>query len=138
LKVTAFFSANPNHERGYLQDVRFVTKAENKVPVPILAVILHDVPKDGLMADRYHWFRKALGILTYRVPSSPQNKTTLMAQNPANLATLGRCRYRMHRNVHSADKHTQRSFSRLGEWLIALTCLIGVEDLNLVPPFLRK
>jgi len=39
-------------QKVILHDVGFVAKAKNKVPMPILAVILHDVPEDGLMADR--------------------------------------------------------------------------------------
>ena len=45
-----------------LDDVRLVTEAQDKIPMPILAVILHDVPQDRLVADRYHRLRNALGI----------------------------------------------------------------------------
>src|SRR5260370_32853592 len=63
-------------QKEVLHDVRFVAKAQNEVPMSILAVILHDVPKDRLMADRYHRLRNALGILAY-----PRSKSSTEQNN---------------------------------------------------------
>src|SRR5262249_30033756 len=59
-----------------LHDVRLVTKAQNKIPMPILAVILHDVPEDWLMADRYHRLRNILRIL-----ANPRTKSSTKQNN---------------------------------------------------------
>ena len=46
-----------------LDDVRLVAEAEHEILVPVLAVVLHHVPQDRLMADRDHRLRDALGVL---------------------------------------------------------------------------
>ena len=45
-----------------LDDVRLVAEAQNEILMPVLAVVLHDVPQDRLMADRDHRLRNALRI----------------------------------------------------------------------------
>ena len=47
-----------------LDDVRPVSKTKNEILMAVLAIVLHDVPQDGLLADRHHWFRNGVGILT--------------------------------------------------------------------------
>src|ERR1700687_574291 len=45
--------------------------------MPVLAVILHHMPKDGLMANGYHRLRDALGILTYPRAKSATEQNNL-------------------------------------------------------------
>jgi hypothetical protein len=51
-------------EEEVLNRVGFVTEAEHEILVTVLAVIIHHMPEDRLVADRDHRFWDALGILT--------------------------------------------------------------------------
>ncbi len=46
-----------------LYRVGLVAEAEHEILVPVLAIIVHHMPKDRLMADRDHRFRHTFGIL---------------------------------------------------------------------------
>src|SRR5262245_14733851 len=46
-----------------LDDVRLVAKAQDKVLVAELAIVMHQVPEDRLVSDRNHWLRDAFGYL---------------------------------------------------------------------------
>ena len=50
-------------EEELLDDVRLVAEAQHEIAVSVLAVIVHHVPQDRLMADRDHRLRDALGVL---------------------------------------------------------------------------
>ena len=58
-----------------LDDVRLVAEAEHEVPVPVLAVITHQMPEDRLAADRYHRLGDVFGIIadTRAETSAEQN-----------------------------------------------------------------
>src|SRR5262249_25187370 len=53
----------PVPEEEILDDVCLVAEAENEVAVTVLAVILHHMPENGLMADRYHRLRDVVRVL---------------------------------------------------------------------------
>ena len=53
----------PVVEEELLDDVGLVAEAQDEILVPVLAVVLHDVPEDRLMADRDHRLRNALRVL---------------------------------------------------------------------------
>ena len=53
----------PVVEEELLDDVRLVAKAQDEILVPVLAVIVHQVPEDRLIADRDHRLGNALGII---------------------------------------------------------------------------
>ena len=56
-------SLRPAVEEEILDDVGLVAKAKNELVVAIVAVILHHVAQDRLMAERDHRLRQALGIV---------------------------------------------------------------------------
>ena len=49
-------------QKVILHNVRLVAEAQDEIPMTILAVVLHDVPKDGLMPDRDHRLGDTFGI----------------------------------------------------------------------------
>src|SRR5690606_18752036 len=53
-----------------LNRVGFVAEAEHEILVPVLAVVIHDVPKDRLVADRDHRFWHAFRILADARPQT--------------------------------------------------------------------
>ena len=50
-------------EEELLDDVRLVAEAQHEIAVAVLAVVVHHVPQDRLMADRDHGLRDVLGVL---------------------------------------------------------------------------
>ena len=50
-------------EEEVLDDVGLVAEAEHEIAVPVLAVVLHHVPQDRLLADRDHRLGDALGVV---------------------------------------------------------------------------
>ena len=65
----------PVVEEELLDDVGLVAEAQHEIAVTVLAVILHHVPQDRLMADRDHRLRDALGIFAdaRAEPAAEQN-----------------------------------------------------------------
>ena len=47
----------------FFDDVRLVAKAQDEVLVAELAVVVHQVPEDRLVADRYHRLRDVFGYV---------------------------------------------------------------------------
>ena len=62
-------------EEELLDDVRLVAEAQHEIPVPVLAVITHQMPEDRLAADRYHRLGDVFGIIadTRAETSAEQN-----------------------------------------------------------------
>src|SRR5262249_42381141 len=58
----------PIVKKVFLDDVGFVSEAQDEVLVPILAVVLHHVPQDRLMSDRHHGLRNAFRIFANSGP----------------------------------------------------------------------
>ena len=46
-----------------LDDVRLVAEAQDEILMAVLAVVLHDVPQDRLVADRHHRLWNVLRII---------------------------------------------------------------------------
>ena len=53
----------PVIEEELLDDIRLVAEAQNEVSVTVLAVILHQMPKDRLVADRDHRLRDVFRVI---------------------------------------------------------------------------
>src|SRR5262245_11705221 len=45
-----------------LDDVRLVPEAKDEIVMTVLAVVLHDMPQDRLMANRHHRLGNGLGV----------------------------------------------------------------------------
>ena len=71
----------------FLDDVSLVAKAKDEVLVPELAVVVHQVPKNRLVADRNHRLRNAFG----NVPNA--SAETAAEQNCFHLSGLCSCVY---------------------------------------------
>src|SRR5690606_11732552 len=53
----------PVVEEEFLDDVRLVAEAEHEIAMAVLAVVMHEVPEDRLVADRDHRLRDILRIV---------------------------------------------------------------------------
>ena len=53
----------PVIEEELLDDIRLVAEAQNEVSVTVLAVVLHQMPKDRLVADRDHRLRDVFRVI---------------------------------------------------------------------------
>jgi hypothetical protein len=54
----------------FLDHIGFVTKTQYKIAMSVIAVVTHDVPKDGLLANRDHGFGNVLRILSNPCPQA--------------------------------------------------------------------
>ena len=62
-------------EEELLDDVGLVAEAQHEIAMPVLAVVLHHVPQDRLLADRDHRLGDALGVVAdaRAEPAAEQN-----------------------------------------------------------------
>ena len=50
-------------QEEFLDDVGLVAEAQHEIAMPVLAVVLHHVPQDRLLADRDHGLGDVLGVV---------------------------------------------------------------------------
>ena len=55
----------------FLDDVAFVTQADNKIIKPVLAVNFHDMPENRLAADLHHGFWPGISLFRYTGTKPP-------------------------------------------------------------------
>src|ERR1700741_582841 len=48
-----------------LNDIRLITEGEDEVFMPVVGIILHNMPKDRPVADRDHRFRNRLRVFPH-------------------------------------------------------------------------
>ena len=66
----------PVVEEELLDDIGLVTKAQHEIPVAVLAVVVHQMPKDRLVADRDHRLRNVFLVVAdaRAKPAAEQNR----------------------------------------------------------------
>src|SRR5579885_1543960 len=72
-----------------LDHVRLVAEAQDEVRMAVLAVVLHHVPEDRLVADRDHRLRDVLGIFSDPGAEATAEKDNFHQQTSLGSMTLG-------------------------------------------------
>ena len=68
-------------QEEFLDLVRSVAEAQNELVVPVVAVVLHQVPQDRALANVDQRLGQAIEYSRMRMPSPPQNSTTFIVAN---------------------------------------------------------
>ena len=71
----------PPVEEELLERVGLVAEAKHEIAMPVLAVVLHHVPQDRLLADRNHRLGDALGIVADARSQAPAEQNDLHLLN---------------------------------------------------------